>query len=88
MVKMREGYDEEWLAGILRGFETLDCPGTVAYTVGTDLGLREGGWTFAIVADFVDADAYLAYDADEVHGALRAEMLTNAEQVARVQFSP
>ena len=88
MVKMRDGYDEDWLADLQHGFQTLNCPGTVAYTIGTDLGLREGGWTFAIVADFVDADAYLAYDADEVHNALRAELSRQTEQIARVQFSP
>jgi predicted signal transduction protein with EAL and GGDEF domain len=86
MVKMRAGYDEVWLAEHLRRLEALNCPGTVAYTTGVDLGLREGGWTFAIVADFVDADAYRAYDADEVHNTLRAGLAPHAEQVARVQF--
>jgi hypothetical protein len=88
MVKMRDGYDETWLEGLLRRFQGLNCPGTAAYTVGRDLGLREGGWTFAIVADFVDADAYRAYDADGPHNDLRAELTPHAEQVARVQFQP
>lgn len=88
MVKMRDGYDPEWLEGLFRSFRTLNCPGTIAYTVGADLGLREGGWTFAIVADFVDADSYRAYDADEEHNRLRAELLTQTEQIARVQFQP
>ena len=88
MVKLRDGYDGEWLKGLLRRFQALNCPGTAAYTIGTDLGLRDGGWTFAIVADFVDADAYRAYDADQVHNALRAELAPHAEQVARVQFQP
>ncbi len=88
MVKMRDGYDGTWLEDLLRRFQALNCPGTAAYTIGTDLGLREGGWTFAIVADFVDADAYRAYDADELHNALRAELAPHADQVARVQFQP
>jgi hypothetical protein len=88
MVKMRDGYDETWLEGLLRRFQGLNCSGTAAYTVGLDLGLREGGWTFAIVADFVDADAYRAYDADGLHNDLRAELAPHAEQVARVQFQP
>jgi hypothetical protein len=88
MVKMREGYDPEWLSGLLRRFQAMNCPGTVAYTIGLDLGLREGGWTFAIVADFVDTAAYQAYDADEHHNALRAELAPHAEQIARVQFQP
>ncbi len=85
---MRDGYDGTWLEDLLRRFQALNCPGTAAYTIGTDLGLREGGWTFAIVADFVDADAYRAYDADELHNALRAELAPHADQVARVQFQP
>jgi hypothetical protein len=86
MVKMRAGYDEVWLAEHLRRLQALNFPGTAAYTAGCDLGLREGGWTFAIVADFVDADAYRAYDADELHNALRAELAPHTQQVARVQF--
>jgi Stress responsive A/B Barrel Domain len=88
MVKMREGYDDAWLKDLLRRFQALNCPGTAAYTIGLDLGLREGGWTYAIVADFVDAAAYRAYDLDERHNALRAELAPHAEQVARVQFEP
>lgn len=85
---MKEGYDEEWLADLMRRFSMLNCPGTVAYTIGRDLGMRDGGWTFAIVADFVDEDAYRRYDADELHNTLRAELATQLEQIARVQFQP
>jgi hypothetical protein len=88
MVKMRDGYDETWLEDLHRRFQGLNCPGTVAYTIGLDLGLRGGGWTFAIVADFVDEDAYRGYDADRAHNALRAELAPHAEQLARVQFAP
>lgn len=88
MVKMRDGYDREWLDDLLRRFQSLNCPGTAAYTIGLDLGLKEGGWTFAIVVDFVDVDAYRNYDTDELHNALRAELATQTEQVARVQFQP
>jgi hypothetical protein len=88
MVKMRDGCDEEWLTDLMRRFQGLNCPGTAAYTIGRDLGLREGGWTFAIVADFVDLESYRNYDNDELHNALRAELATQTEQVARVQFQP
>ena len=88
MVKMRDGYDQRWLAELLGRFQSLNCPGTVAYTIGVDLGLREGGWTFAIVADFIDTDAYRAYDVDQAHNALRAELAPHAEHIARVQFRP
>ena len=86
MCKLAPGYDPEWLADLFRRFRGLDCPGTVSYTLGTDLGLKDGGWSFAIVADFVDADAYGAYDLDEEHNRLRAELAPHAEQIARVQF--
>jgi hypothetical protein len=86
MVKMRDGYDQVWLTELLARFQVINSPGTLAYTMGLDLGLRDGGWTYAIVADFVDADAYRAYDNDQLHNALRAELAPHAEQIARVQF--
>jgi Stress responsive A/B Barrel Domain len=88
MVKLRDGYDKAWLDELMKRFQALNCPGTVAYTIGSDLGLREGTWSFAIVADFVDAKAFSNYDKDDLHNALRAELATHAEQVARVQFQP
>ena len=88
MVKMRDGYDPEWLADLMKRFQSLNCPGTAAYTIGHDLGLKEGAWTFAIVADFVDEESYRAYDLDRTHNDLRAELAPHAEQVARVQFRP
>jgi hypothetical protein len=88
MIKMQDGYDPVWLADLMKRFQALNCPGTVAYTIGTDLGFRDGAWTLAIVADFVDEESYRGYDADEVHNQLRAELATQMEQVARVQFQP
>ena len=46
----------------------------------------DGNWSFAIVADFSDADAYRAYDQDEQHNRARAGLLPMTEQIARVQF--
>lgn len=86
VVKMREGYDIAWLDGLFERFQALNCPGTVAYTIGADIGLREANWTFAIVADFVDAKAYQDYDTDPAHNALRQELAVYADQTARAQF--
>jgi Stress responsive A/B Barrel Domain len=86
LVKLHDGYDGDWLADLFRRLRAMGCPGTIAYTIGTDLGLRSGGWTFAIVADFVDAEAYRGYDADELHNELRAELAVHVEEIARVQF--
>jgi hypothetical protein len=86
MVRLKTGYDAARLAEIQAGFRGLDCPGTLSYTIGDDLGLRDGTWSFAIVADFTDADAYVGYDRDPRHNELRAELAPMAEQIARVQF--
>lgn len=86
MVKLKNGHDPAWAADLRARFAALNCPGTLSYTVGPDIGLRDGNWSFAIVADFADVDAYRNYDADEEHNRLRAELAPHAEQVARLQF--
>ena len=86
LVKLKAGQDAAVIAEIQKGLRGLDCPGTVSYTVGDDLGLREGSWSFAIVADFTDEDSYRAYDQDAEHNRIRARLAPLAEQVARVQF--
>ena len=86
LMKLRPDHDPAKLAEIQRRLRSLDCPGTLAYSVGTDAGLKEGSWGLAIVADFVDDDAYLAYDADEEHNRIRADIAPLVESVARAQF--
>jgi hypothetical protein len=86
MVELNPDADPLEVAEIQRGLAALQCPGTVSYTIGGDLGLRDGNWSYAIVADFVDEDAYLAYDADVEHNALRARLAPLTARVARVQF--
>src|ERR1700744_251764 len=86
MVRLKPGHDAARVAEIQDGFRRLDCPGTLSYTIGDDLGLREGTWSFAIVSDFTDVDAYRGYDRDKRHNELRAEPASSAEQVARTQF--
>jgi Stress responsive A/B Barrel Domain len=71
----------------LAGIAALRFPGLVAMSVGTDLGLRDGGWSFAIVNDWQDVDAYRVYDADEEHNRIRREIFaTICEDIGRVQF--
>lgn len=86
LVELRPDSDPAEIAAIQDEFRALDCPGTIAYTLGDDLGLREGNWSFAIVADFTDADAYRAYDADGSHNAARARLAPYIDRIARVQF--
>ena len=87
MVQLKPDADAEKVAAIQAGFRALDCPGTVSYTLGDDLGLRDGGWSFAIVADFVDEAAYRGYDLDAEHNRLRALLAPMALATARVQFA-
>jgi stress responsive alpha/beta barrel protein len=71
----------------LAGIAALSFPGLVAMNVGTDLGLRDGGWSFAVVNDWLDADAYRVYDADEEHNRIRREIIAPiCQDIARVQF--
>jgi Stress responsive A/B Barrel Domain len=86
LVRLKPSADPAEVADIQEDFRRLDCPGTLSYTLGDDLALRGGNWSYAIVADFTDADAYRGYDLDEAHNRARARLAPLAEQVARVQF--
>jgi hypothetical protein len=71
----------------LAGIAALRFPGMLAMNIGSDLGLREGGWSFAITNDWQDADAYRVYDADEEHNRLRREIFAKiCQDIARVQI--
>jgi hypothetical protein len=71
----------------LAGIAALRLPGMIAMSVGSDLGLRDGGWSFAITNDWQDADAYRAYDADEEHNRLRRVIFAKiCQDIARVQI--
>ncbi len=86
LVRLKAAHDAAEVKEIQQGLLSLGCPGTVSYTLGDDLSLREGNWSFAIVADFSDAGAYVAYDQDARHNELRDRLRPMAEQIARVQF--
>lgn len=86
LVKLKPDHDAAEVAGIQDGFRNMNCPGTVSYTVGDDLGLREGNWSFAIVADFTGEDAYRGYDQDAEHNRLRSLLAPMVDQIARTQF--
>ena len=87
MVELEPDADPEKVDEIQAGFRALNCPGTVSYTIGNDLGLRDGNWSFAIVADFTDEAAYRGYDADAEHNRWRAELKPLVRSIARTQFS-
>ena len=86
LVKLAPDQDPAVVAKAQQAFLDLNCLGTLSYVIGDDLGLRDGNWSFAIVADFTDAGAYRAYDEDPAHNRARAGLLPLTEQIARIQF--
>ncbi len=86
LVELKTAADCGAVAAIQDGLRRLDCEGTVSYTLGDDLGLRDGNWSFAIVADFEDEIAYRRYDEDAEHNRLRTLLGPYVERIARVQF--
>ncbi len=88
MGRLRDGADPARLDAALEALAALDLPGLVSMHVGRDLGLREGGWSFAITNDWVDEDAYRGYDLDEEHDRMRRELFAPlCEQIVRVQIA-
>ncbi len=72
----------------LAGIAALRFAGLLSMHTGRDLGLREGGWSFAITNDWADADSYRVYDEDAEHNRLRRELFAPiCEELARVQFT-
>lgn len=78
--------DREQLQRGLDGIASLQLPGLLATLLGTDAGLRDGSWSFAITNDWVDAESYRAYDVDAEHNEYRALIGGVCSQLARVQF--
>jgi quinol monooxygenase YgiN len=86
MVKLSGDADLAEVARIQDGFRAMQLTGCLSYTVGNDAGLRDGNWSFAIVADFTDIEAYRAYDADDEHNRLRGLLAPMIAEIARCQF--
>ena len=84
---VQQAADAALLQEGLAGIAALRLPGMLSMSVGRNLGLRDGGWSFAITNDWQDAHAYRAYDADEEHNRLRREIFaTICQDIARVQI--
>lgn len=64
----------------------LPFPQRLDSTHGPDAGLKEGGWSFAIVNDWPDAATYREYDLDAEHNRLRGVIGAACSDLARVQF--
>jgi hypothetical protein len=79
--------DSAVLDRALAAIEALNVPGLISLVLGRDAGLRDGGWSFAITSDWIDAAAYRAYDLDAEHNRIRVELFAPVcDQIARVQL--
>ena len=59
----------EEIARELRGLPTV-IPEIASYTVGSDAGLVESNWEFAVVADFASAEDYHTYREHPTHRSI------------------
>ncbi len=85
--RVRPGTDLAHVQEALDAIVALPVPGLADVRVGLDAGLRPGAWSSAITSDFVDAEAYRAYDAEAEHNRIRRELFDPVcEEIARVQF--
>ncbi len=60
--------------------------GLRAYHAGPDAGLVEGNFDYAVVADFEDAESYLAYRDHPAHRAVIEQTITPIRQRVSVQY--
>ncbi len=85
--RLRAGVGPSAVEPALAAIVALQPKGLLDCRVGRDLRLRGDSWDFAITSDFVDAQAYRAYDHDAEHNRVRKEMFTPlCAEIARVQF--
>jgi hypothetical protein len=85
--KLRPGVDPAAIGPALAAIVALHPAGLLDCRVGRDLRLRDESWDFAITSDFVDEQAYRAYDQEAEHNRVRREMFGPlCAEIARVQF--
>ena len=87
LIRCKPETSSEQIAELEAALRAIDFPERSNFSMGEDLGLREGNMSVAILADFVDEDAYRRFDADEEHNRGRRELIAPmAETVVRCQF--
>lgn len=89
MFRLKEDAPEGTLESLSEGLSVLaqSISAFSSYSYGRDLGLREGNYDFAVVADFENAEAFASYAKHPAHLAFIQDQLTPvvAERVA-LQF--
>jgi hypothetical protein len=87
LIKFRPETTREQVDALIAAMHALEMPGLRDFSVGADLGLREGNMSYAGVFDFEDEDAWRAYDRDEEHNRIRRELVAPiAERIERCQI--
>jgi hypothetical protein len=77
---------EEEFARELTAF-AVTLPGLRAFRAGPDVGINEGNFDFAVVADFDDAASYIGYRDSEGHQEIiRRFSRPNTKSRAAVQY--
>ena len=86
--RLRRDAPPEAVEEALQALLGLRPDGLIEMRAGRDAGLRAGNWSYAITADFVDADAYRRYDLEEEHNRIRRELFDPiSESIVRIQFA-
>lgn len=87
LIRCKPGTGTEQIDALEAALRAIDFPDRTNFSMGEDLGLRDGNMSLAIVADFCDEDAYRRFDAEEEHNRVRRELLAPmAESVERCQY--
>jgi heme-degrading monooxygenase HmoA len=82
---MTDAMEQQFAAELTAFASTL--PGLRAYHAGPDEGINEGNFDFAVVADFDDAESYLAYrDSDGHQDIIQRFSRPNTKSRAAVQY--
>ena len=74
LVQFKPGTSDAYVASIVDAMRALKIPSMLRLSMGKDLLLQDGNMDFAVVADFVDAAAFRAFDTDAEHIRIRKEM--------------
>ena len=89
LFRFREDADAAQRRAVHEAIATLpEATGVIdVYAIGSDLGLAEGNFDFAVVGDFADQAAYEAYRDDPEHRRIIAEVIRPAiSDRAAVQY--
>lgn len=87
LIRCKPGTSAQDVADLEAALRRIDFPERTNFSMGGDLGLRDGNMSLAILADFPDEDAYRRFDVDEEHNRVRRELIAPiAVAVERCQY--